>query len=270
MVDTRQNLLNQNNVIFSQGEWENQILYLAVDVGKLLVESGAEIYRVEEVISRISMNYGLESTPFVILTCIMCSARNKKGEIFSLVQNIKNRTTDLDKINKINNLVRNIENYSHEEFKIEIEKIRKGEYYSEMRKLFAYIGGAAFFSILFKGGISEFIASGIAGMILFFWIKFSDFIKTNQYFNLTIGGAFCSMVAYTLSKFGLIAEVPITIISSYMLMVPGISFTNAIRDLIAGDFVAGVSRGAEAILIGASLAAGSGFTIYILMELGGI
>ena len=72
MVGTRQNLLNQNNVIFSQDEWENQILYLAVDVGKLLVESGAEIYRVEEVISRISMNYGLESATFVILTCIIC------------------------------------------------------------------------------------------------------------------------------------------------------------------------------------------------------
>lgn len=270
MVDMRQNLLNQNDEIFYKDEDENQILYLAVDVGKLLIESGAETYRVEEVIARISKNYGLESTPFAILTCIMCSARNKKGEIFSLIRRVKNRTTDLDKINKINNLVRNIDKYSYEEFKKEIEKIRKGEYYSEIVELFAYIGGAAFFSILFKGGVFEFVASGIAGMVLFSWIKFSNFIKTNQYFNLTIGGAFCSMVAYTLSKFGLIAEVPITIISSYMLMVPGISFTNAIRDLIAGDFVAGVSRGAEAILIGASLAAGSGFTIYILMELGGI
>lgn len=252
------------------GEGENQILYLATSVGKVLIESGAETYRVEEIIKRISSNFGLESSPFAIPTCIMCSARNSKGEIFSLIERVSSRTTDLDKVNRINNLVRHIDEYSYEEFKSELEKIKKGEYYSEIQKFFAYFGGAAFFSVLFKGGLPEFLASGIAGGFLFFWIKFANFLNMNQYFNLVIGGAVCSMVAYTMSKFGLIAEVPITIISSYMLMVPGISFTNAIRDLIAGDFVSGLSRGAEAILIGATLAVGSGFTIYILVEFGGV
>ncbi|MGL5054510.1 MAG: threonine/serine ThrE exporter family protein [Fusobacteriaceae bacterium] len=252
------------------GEGENQILYLAVSVGKILIESGAETYRVEDIIKRITSNFGLESSPFAIPTCIMCSARNKKGEIFSLIERVSNRTTDLDKVNKINNLVRHIGEYSYDEFKAELEKIKKGEYYSEIKKLVAYFGGAAFFSVLFKGGLPEFFASGIAGIFLFFWIKFANFLNINQYFNLVIGGSVCSMVAYTLSKFGLIAEVPITIISSYMIMVPGISFTNAIRDLIAGDFVSGLSRGAEAILIGATLAVGSGFTIYILIEFGGV
>ena len=76
------------------------------------------------------------------------------------------------------------------------------------------------------------------------------------------------MGAYILAKVGLNVDVTITIISSFMLMVPGISFINGIRDLISGDFVSGISRGAEAILIAASLAAGSSFTLYILMHLG--
>lgn len=249
---------------------EYQILATAVNVGKILLESGAETYRVEESIKKICMHYGVKTNPFVILTCIMCSAKNSKGEIFSLIERIKNRTTDLDKVDKISKVVSNIKKYSYEELLKEIFKISRKKGYTNIQQLVAYYGGAAFFSILFNGNIRDFFASGIAGVILFLWIKIAEFVKINQYFKLTVGGSICSMVVYLLMKMGIISVVSVSIISSFMLMVPGISFTNGIRDLIAGDFVAGVSRGTEAILIAASLAAGSGFTIYVLMKIGGI
>jgi uncharacterized membrane protein YjjP (DUF1212 family) len=51
------------------------------------------------------------------------------------------------------------------------------------------------------------------------------------------------------------------IIGSIMLLVPGLSITNAIRDTIAGDLVAGISRGLEAFLVAVAIAVGSGVTI---------
>ena len=50
-----------------------------------------------------------------------------------------------------------------------------------------------------------------------------------------------------------------------MLLVPGISFTNSIRDIIAGDFVSGISRGVEAVTTGIALASGSGMILSIFL-----
>ena len=46
-----------------------------------------------------------------------------------------------------------------------------------------------------------------------------------------------------------------------MALVPGIIFTNAIRDVIAGDMVAGLSKIADALLTGVSVALGTGFAL---------
>ena len=55
-----------------------------------------------------------------------------------------------------------------------------------------------------------------------------------------------------------------------MLLVPGLAITNAIRDTIAGDYLSGLTRGSEAILIALSIAAGTGTVIgFYVNTLGG-
>jgi uncharacterized membrane protein YjjP (DUF1212 family) len=49
-----------------------------------------------------------------------------------------------------------------------------------------------------------------------------------------------------------------------MLLVPGIALTNAIRDMVAGDLLSGISRAIEAFLIGVALACGTGFALYLI------
>lgn len=51
------------------------------------------------------------------------------------------------------------------------------------------------------------------------------------------------------------------IIGSLMPLVPGLSITNAIRDIIAGELVAGLSKLTEAFLIAAAIAIGAGITL---------
>ena len=46
-----------------------------------------------------------------------------------------------------------------------------------------------------------------------------------------------------------------------MALVPGIAITNAMRDIMAGDMVAGISKGAEALLIGAAIALGTALSL---------
>lgn len=55
-----------------------------------------------------------------------------------------------------------------------------------------------------------------------------------------------------------------------MLLVPGIIITNAVRDIIAGDYLAGITRGSEAFLIAVAIAVGTGVVISLWIKvLGG-
>ncbi|WP_158695022.1 threonine/serine exporter family protein, partial [Staphylococcus simulans] len=63
-------------------------------------------------------------------------------------------------------------------------------------------------------------------------------------------------------KLGLSINQDIITISGVMVLVPGILITNAIRDLMAGELLAGMSRGMEAALT--AFAIGAGVAIILL------
>ncbi len=54
-----------------------------------------------------------------------------------------------------------------------------------------------------------------------------------------------------------------------MYLVPGVAITNAIRDTIAGDLVAGVARGADAFMAAAAISIGAGGVIELWRISGG-
>lgn len=54
-----------------------------------------------------------------------------------------------------------------------------------------------------------------------------------------------------------------------MILVPGVAFINSMRDIFAGDLVTGMSRLMEVVMIGTSIAVGSGVALNIFLKLGG-
>lgn len=72
------------------------------------------------------------------------------------------------------------------------------------------------------------------------------------------GGALAAFACLAALALGLIADADTAIIGVIMLLVPGVAITNAIRDLMAGDLVSGIARGADAFLAAAAISAGTG------------
>ncbi|MGL5677140.1 MAG: threonine/serine exporter family protein, partial [Cellulosilyticaceae bacterium] len=60
------------------------------------------------------------------------------------------------------------------------------------------------------------------------------------------------------------------VIGCIMSLVPGVAFTNAIRDTIGDELLSGISRGVEALFIAVAIAAGVGIPMIIGLFLGGI
>ncbi|MCM0648788.1 threonine/serine exporter family protein [Clostridium swellfunianum] len=242
----------------------NSIIHLAADAGKIILESGGETYRVEETIIRICNAYGLtHAESFVTPTGIIISASDINGQIISLVKRIKIRTVDLEKISKVNDLSRNIraKKLTVEYVKDELEKISKEPRYNMKITLFFSAVAASFFTLLFGGNIYDFIISFFIGIIIKSISIFLSEIEINEFFINVLGGAIAALLALIAVNFQLAFNMDKIIIGSIMLLVPGLAITNAIRDTIAGDLVAGISRALEAFLVAVAIAVGSGVTL---------
>lgn len=238
----------------------NKLLHVATFAGKIMLQSGGETYRVEETICRICSSYGAdEADSFVTPTGIMVSIFHQ-NETYSLVKRVTSRGVDLNKVDKINDLSRRLqkEKMSLDEFNDELNLINNDDRYSLPLTLAVSALSAGTFSILFGGNFKDLIAATIIGFIIkVLAIKFQR-LAINEFFINSICAGVAAALAIFLSSIGIASNIDKTIIGSIMLLVPGLAITNAIRDTIAGDFLAGITKAAEAFLIAVSIAVGTG------------
>lgn len=118
---------------------------------------------------------------------------------------------------------------------------------------------------MFKGEYCDSIVASMSAIFLTIIDKFTAHLHLNSFFTNFIGGMVTAIVSIIFFKIGFISNFSISIISTLMLLVPGISFTNSIRDIVSGDFVSGLSRGIEAVSVGIALASGSGVVLSIFI-----
>ena len=77
-----------------------KVLSTANTIGKILLTSGGETYRVEKAISIICKRFDLKAETFVTMTCVLTSAKKRDGETITEVNRIYTVSNNLDKINK--------------------------------------------------------------------------------------------------------------------------------------------------------------------------
>ena len=93
---------------------DEEVLDLALMAGHILLENGAEIYRVEETIDRICGYYGVNSeNAFVLSNGIFLTAGSARESFFAKVQHIPVSGTHLNKVAAVNQLSREIVEVKH-------------------------------------------------------------------------------------------------------------------------------------------------------------
>ena len=239
-----------------------KVLTAANQIGNILLMSGAETYRVEYAISQICRRFGLKSESFVTMTCVLTSAKKKNGEIITEVNRIYTVSNNLDKIDRIHKILLNIKDYELEDLEKEIKFIQTKSLYSKRILLISYFFVAGFFSVLFNGKFKDFIVAGLGGIVVFYMGNFANKLKVNNFFINTLGGFVITLISIFFTKIHFTSSPSYSAIGTLMILVPGLALTNAIRDLINGDLIAGTSRTVEAFLVGSALAIGTGFALF--------
>ena len=117
--------------------------------------------------------------------------------------------------------------------------------------------GAAGFCILFGGNFTDCLCAGVCGLAIGSVIKLMDHLKANTFFK-TIAAAFVmALLSYGMSAMGFTRNTDAINIGALMILVPGLIFTNAMRDIIYGDTNSGINRIVQVFLIAAAIALGT-------------
>lgn len=242
---------------------EKILLDAVVLAGELMLVSGAEIYRVEDTMNHMLRKSGYQTVETIVFaTGIFVTLNDPMREPVTLVKRIPDRSTNINKIYRVNDVSRRFCSgiITIEKAYEELKRIGVETTYSPVMKAVGTIGVAAFFTPIFGGKLLDFFAAGIVGAFLALTSWLIKKIKVNDFCI----NAFCSfMVAFSamaIQNFLLPkANVDVMIISSIMPLVPGVIFTNAIRDTLNGDYGAGTARMLEAVVVALAVAAGVGF-----------
>ena len=87
----------------------NRVLAAILDIGELLLESGAEVMRVEDTITRLCQAYGfLRSDVFTITSSIVLTVQMEGGRVMTQTRRVRTRQTDLGAVEKLNALSREV------------------------------------------------------------------------------------------------------------------------------------------------------------------
>lgn len=238
-----------------------KLLDLATELGYQLAMSGAETFRVEESINRILSAYGLESEVFAIPNCINVSLKADNGQTITRIRRVGHHGNDLESVEQFSNLSRRIctHNPDMETAAKWLEDTKRScRSYPALVQIAGNFLGAAGFAVFFGGTWIDFLCSGICGIIIGFVNSFFSKLKVNPFFT-TIASAFLMAVtAYAFGAIGIADSTDAVVIGALMQLVPGLLFTNAMRDIIFGDTNSGTNRIVQVLLVAAAIALGTG------------
>lgn len=238
----------------------SKLLDLTIDLGYQLAMSGAETFRVEESINRILHAYGIDSEAFAIPNCLYVSINPSEGQPLTRMRRIGKHGNDLDSVERFTNLSRRIcaETPAPEVARQWLNEAVQGRRsYPAFWYLLGHFLGAFGFCFLFGGTPLDSLFSGVFGIVIGMVNHFAQRFNANHFFSIIIASFLMALPAYCLSAFGIASNPDTIIIGALMLLVPGLLFTNALRDIIHGDTNSGINRIVQVILIALAIAVGT-------------
>ena len=243
-----------------------EISEICMLAGKIMLESGAETYRVEDTMNRIAHSFGIEGpesyvTPTAIIFSIEGDYPTK-----TRMKRITKRTTDLNKVTAVNSISRQISAgvLTIEEAYEKLKAIEKNSYvFPFWIQVLAAALSSGCFVIMFRGTWIDFLPGIIAGGVGFLYFLLIDRLITVRFFSELSASFVIGLIAIFLVNQHIGLEVDKIIIGSVMPIVPGLLITNAIRDLLAGHLVSGLAKGIESLLT--AMAIGLGVAVALVL-----
>ena len=226
--------------------------------GTLMLENGAEIYRVEETINYMLKTSGLKTREaFVVSTGIMISLDDPSIDALTVIRRVNKGATNLNVIAQVNDISRKFYKrlISLEEAFSQLKHLEKTQYPWWLKDI-CTVFVVASFAGMYGGNGYDMLATAIVGIFLAAWLHIGKKIGLNPLINDLAASVVISVVASIMVHTGIGAHIDRIIIGSIMVLVPGAAITNAIRDTLHGDYASGNANILQAFTEAAMIALG--------------
>lgn len=240
-------------------EEKYNLLKCLLDMGEMLLESGAEISRVEDTIVRMGHAYGAVRTEVFVITSIL-SLTMEFGDGYVATEtrrSVNEVNTDFRRIESINAISRECcaDLMTLNELRRRVDQAAEGSK-SYAAILTGSVLAAASFAMFFGGTAEDAAIAGILAIGICILQKYLSrtkvrIMESNLLVSLMLGlsaGVF-SVVLPSL-------HMDKILIGDIMLLIPGLQMTNSIRNMLVGDTISGIVRLTESLMWAVAIACG--------------
>ena len=234
-------------------------LHIFLDMGDALLNSGAEIFRVEDTLNRMGYACGAAQMNVFVITSSIVITMEFPGE-GARTQTRRIRESggnDFTKLEQLNDLSRRFCNHPvpAAELRKEFDKININKT-KPLWKLLGSLLAACSFAFFYGGSIPDAVAAGLGAVLIWGLQKYLRPVCMNEVTFQFVASFITGCAICLLTLLCPFLSMDKIMIGDIMLLIPGLMSTNAIRDVLIGDTLSGIIRLIAALLLAAALALG--------------
>jgi len=230
-----------------------------LEIGSLLMSSGASTGRIRVTINRISEGMGYKTELLITHRALMLSITNGvASEFFTSLKRTSPHGVNFKLVSGISRMSWKIvnEKWSIAQIIDDLNRLKALPHFSRLIVLtFVALAGASFCR-LFGGGILEMLVAFIATFIGLFVRQEAHKRNYNTYLCVVFASFAASLIAGGSVYFGIGNSAEEAFATSVLFLIPGVPFINALTDLIDGNTSAGLARVIHGLIISFAIALG--------------
>lgn len=221
----------------------DEVLDFCINLSRKMIVSGANLERVQSALGFVSRAYGLKDfSIYMLSTHISVSAYDSEGHYASRQASIPPAGLHLERLKSLNQLSYRISEVTPPTRLLArmLEKASQVRDYNDVIVLIGRICAVFCLSMMFGGGIKEFIPVAFVVALIHFMMQILEKSGLDRLVinALTMFTAVSSAIAFVHSGFN--DNLPAVIIGISLLMIPGIPLVNAMRNLLCGNEINGI------------------------------
>lgn len=227
-----------------------------LNIGTLLMSSGANSHRIRTTIERIAENFGVNTELLITHRAIMITINDSNEEYHSSLKRSSPHGVNFKLVSGISRMSWRVleENWTVKQINVELNRLVALPHYPRIVILLVVgIAGASFCRI-FGGSWMDMLVTFGATFSGLFIRQESAKRNFNPYLCVFFGSFTASLFAVTFIRFGNISEYALA--TSVLFLVPGVPLINSFSDLIDGNIMNGIVRSLNGLIISFAIALG--------------
>jgi len=232
---------------------------LLIDIGSILISSGASTDRTRKTVNRISGAYGFQTDMFITHRAIMLTVHGTVHEqTYSIVKRTNPHLVNFKIVSGISRMSWKVveENWDLNKIRDEINRlISLPPYHRWLVTLMIGLAGASFCR-LFGGGIIEMLVALVATSAGFIIRHVATKRKYNPYLCVYFAALTASLISGLSVKLNIGVSPELAFATSVLFLIPGVPLINAFSDIIDGNPMNAIIRAINGLTIAFAIALG--------------